>query len=259
MARLGYGLTPYGFAPYGLSLAGTNISISQAFAVDKRTVGVILTNDPLHQSVLGSGDAFNPATWSVVRNDSGFVFTIFEILYVGIAAVYLKLQEPLGQHLVDHTVESLTLKSAAGVAILPPTSADFDGLSERGQLLPGPSGDVDLKNSPPGVLEITAAGAYAIIFDEEVIKKTILRRVNASPGDFFWLPDFGVGLKVKSPVPGTELVKLRAELRRQILADPQVVDAQVSLALDSRGILQINILARTVDSRTLQLQLPAQT
>mgnify|MGYP001205205386 CR=1 FL=1 len=75
-----------------------------------------------------------------------------------------------------------------------------------------------------------------------LLRKLIIRRLTTTPGDFFHLPKYGVGLKVKQPIPAGNLVRFRTLVERELLLEPDL--AQVAVAItQSSNILTIQVRA----------------
>ena len=101
-----WGLGTWGLGPWGglAGLGGGILSFVSAYATSTNTVLVQLAAPPLAQSAVGVGDALNPVTWSVVQDDTGFVFTVIAVLEVAPDMFELRTLEKLGSWLSTHTV-----------------------------------------------------------------------------------------------------------------------------------------------------------
>jgi len=67
------------------------------------------------------------------------------------------------------------------------------------------------------------------------LRKRIYRRVFTDPGAFSWLPEYGVGVKVKSLARAGRLQELAGLIAEQIKAEPDVVNAGVEVSVDRTG------------------------
>jgi hypothetical protein len=92
-----------------------------------------------------------------------------------------------------------------------------------------------------GTLQIDASGDYKTETGVALVRKLILRRLTSTPGDFFHLPDYGIGLNVKGRIPTSDLVKLKAEIERQVLLEPEVAQCEASLLLLPENVLQVQV------------------
>ena len=56
------------------------------------------------------------------------------------------------------------------------------------------------------------------------------------------MTDYGVGLRLKEPLPIADMPKLKALIRLQLLREPEIASLDVGLTLTSEGILRINLI-----------------
>lgn len=84
-------------------------------------------------------------------------------------------------------------------------------------------------------------------FDEnpDLLKKLILRRLITSPGSFFHLPNYGLGLQVKRPFSIQDLPVLKAQIEEQVKLEPEVDTVTSSLTMTNTGVLQILLQVTT--------------
>ena len=81
-----------------------------------------------------------------------------------------------------------------------------------------------------GTLQIEPGGDYASETGVPFLKKLILRRLVSKPGDFFHLPNYGVGLREKEPLPTNDLRKLAKQIEMQVLMEPEVATVKATLS-----------------------------
>lgn len=239
---------------YGAGSAGVGTSLQAAVALSTRMVKVTLSSEPLHSSNFTAGDALNPQTWTVQRGDTLAFLHVVSVTPMSPLVYGVLTLEEFGDVTVLHTISSASLLSVGGVLLSPPKSASFYGLldeneaTQAARLAKQRVTSRDLSNaqvpsSMPsfsgGTLIINATGDYDNVSGKALVQKLVLRRLISRPGDFFHLPKYGIGLRDKEPIPAGNLGKLRAEIQRQILLEPEVADATVSLELASTGILTI--------------------
>lgn len=252
----------WGIVPWGLGLWGAlppDLSIVSAVARSTRTVRVTLTTPPRAAAPTGAGDALNPATWTVTRLDTLAAFTVVGVLPVLGSDVDFDVQvlESFASILVLHEVASTTLVRAVdGALILAPTSATFQGVIDAAVETSTAVAasrryiTTDLDNPPTprnpvgGVLVMTSGGDYSSMTGAPLVKKLIIRRVATRVGEFFHLPQYGIGINVKEPLPASDLVRLKTEIERQALLEPEVAEVSAGLVLSPNNILTINIRAR---------------
>ena len=80
----------------------------------------------------------------------------------------------------------------------------------------------------------------------EALKKRVIRRLITAPGEFYHLPDYGVGIDVKKQFNATRLTRLQAEIIRQLREEEDIDELAVNLANPSPGVLVVEVRARTV-------------
>ena len=239
---------------YGAAALGLGTSILSARALSTRMVEVTLSGEPLHSSNFVPGDALNPATWTVQRNDTlAFLHPVSVTPFSPLVYGVLTLEE-FADVSVLHSVSSNTLKDAAGYPLKPPTKASFYGLLDENEVsqaarlakqrvtsrdLSNPQVPASMPSFMGGTLLIGSSGDYINVSGKALVHKLIVRRLITRPGDFFHLPKYGIGLRDKEPIPAGNLGKLRAEIERQIRLEPEVADVSVTLTLASNGVLTI--------------------
>ena len=255
---LGWGLDPYGLTSYGSKLAGVGIGFQSAVALTTNSVRVVLTDAAMHVSPAGIGDALNPNTWMVQRFDTMAFIAVVEVQVVNPSTYILITLEALGPASAVHRVSSVSLLDTGGGLLIPPRHADFLGIiaedlssadlsaAQRGvtsiDIANPPTASVELEGLG-GTLVVNAGGDYETVTGAEYVRKLIMRRLVSAPGDFFHLPDYGVGLRVKEPVPGGDLIKLKAEVERQAKLEREVEDAYASITMDA-NMLTIQLRAK---------------
>jgi hypothetical protein len=248
-----WGLGTWGLGPWGglAGLGGGILSFVSAYATSTNTVLVQLAAPPLAQSAVGVGDALNPVTWSVVQDDTGFVFTVIAVLEVAPDMFELRTLEKLGSWLSTHTVSSTTLVDGGGNPIVPPTAANFAGVQASVQPFSDAGvTDFDIANpqvpntGTPANIPTTAAGD----FDEEagaaLAEKLIIRAITTSTGSFFHLPKYGFGFAKGQNVTSSNLPTIKAQILLLVQAIPVVSSAVVGLNFDNTsGILTVTVTA----------------
>ena len=257
MTALGWGLDRYALDPYGSTQLGVGINLVHAVAVSTHDLQLTLSGVPLHASTAVSGDALNPSTWLVQNLSTGAFLHVVAISPVTTTVYSLKTFEKFGSVKVQHRVSSTTLRDTFGQLLVPPTSADFAGItaeedvSQETRAANQKLAARDLANSqtpqsPAGVLRINSDGDYINVTGVDLVRKLIFRRLMTKPGDFFHLPNYGAALvNSKEPMPvGGDLIKLKATIESQVLLEPEVSEAKATLSLDTQGILTVTVLAK---------------
>lgn len=252
----GWGQQQWGIDAWGG--VGASLTITKAVAVDTHTVRVTLSREPKHDSRAAAGDATNPATWTVSRLDTGALHTV---LGVELAAAPLGwdvfVLEAFAGHLVTHRIQSTTLQALNGVPISAPNSAGFLGVlsisasAQDGNLADRGLRAVDLAN-PPGATETNVGGTlqvvggdYASVAGTQLLKKLIYRRLFTRKRGFFHLPNYGLGLKVKEPLPAADVVLLRKLIERDVALEPEVESVRVEVEfLEAENAVVIRLQVR---------------
>lgn len=258
--------------PNGLIVArsGTTLSMASALPVSTKSVRVSLTAIPLAQSVIGQGDALNPATWYVTRLDTGQRYTTIAVQQVDPQTFDVVIAERFGSTLVTHEVAADALVDVYGQSISAPTVLQFMGVVADTSNTPDAIAaaqryvPTDIANPPfpkagglGGTRIITAAGDFQSSSGNELVKKLVIRRLTTTPGGFFHLPDYGAGLKVKEPVVASQLPALKKRLTAQILLEPDIEACDISVSLDSNGVLTVAGSVTTIYGATVPINVDA--
>ena len=254
---VGWGLDDKGLIPYGDAASGIGVSIRKASAITTREVDVTVSNFVQDNSPYLAGDALNPATWTVQRLDSNEFLHVVAVQQIGTFTYRLLTLEEFGPVTVNHRASSSTLKDASGALIVTPRNADFLGLLDEDKtsitqrLATSNNAVQDIANPQfptpnwfAGTLQLNAAGDYKLESGAQLVRKLILRRLISTPGDFFHLPGYGIGIRVKEPIPASNLGALKAEIEQQCLQEREIETVKASVTLSSTGILTVTIRAR---------------
>ena len=89
-------------------------------------------------------------------------------------------------------------------------------------------------------------GDYLLEEGENLVRKLIIRRLITRPGEFFHLPDYGIGLRIKEPLPG-QIASLKKQIEQQAELEPEVESAVASLSF-SNSILIIQLRVRLLQT-----------
>ena len=241
----GWGIDDEGILPYGDAAASIGIALVKARARSTREVDVTVSNLAQDNSPFSPGDALNPSTWSVQRLDSSAFLSVVNVEQVGTYTYRLLCLEEFGPVSVVHRVNSTTLKDLSGNLIQTPKNADFLGLLEdtkidfSSRLAKQKVRSRDIANSQvpgfsvfAGTLQIGGDGDYKTVTGTELTRKLVIRRLITRPGDFFHLPNYGIGLRMKEPLPTSDLPKLKKAIEQQCLQEQEVQAAKATLTLD---------------------------
>lgn len=260
-----FGTKPFGTSSFGGSADG--IGIALAWPTSTNSVHVRLTSEPKHGSGYVAGDALNPSTWSLIRVDTGAIFTILGVRDVDPPLDYeIVTLEPLADWTRTHRVASSVLLSASGVLITAPSHFDFPGTID-GELAtaevrtsgrrfttkdlsnpPNPVGS----NSVAGHLVIGSNGDYQLDQGAAFVRKLLLRRLVTRKGAFYHLPNYGVGLLVKEPIPSS-MLSLKRDIESQMLEEPDVERVEANISLQSGNVLVVQLRAMTKNGQEVSL------
>jgi len=251
MVTAGWGILPWGRGAWGS--ADMDLHIVSALATGPNTVEVTLSMEPMHVTGFSIGDALDPRTWFIMRADTSTSFTILAVREVSSTVFELRVLEPFGSWRVSHRVQSNTLQSVGGFTIIAPRYADFLGVEAEDRVSGLPVNrqyrQRDIANPPTpkgldnigGTLIITSGGDYANEEGAALVRKLVIRELFTNPGEFFWLPTWGIGVAEKIPLPASDMVLLKTTIERQIKRNPEVEGATASLNLASDGTLTIKL------------------
>lgn len=246
----GWGRQPYGVSAYGASVAGS-VSVRRALAVSTRQVDVELTGAVRDNSPFFDGDALNPGTWQVRRLDTGADLTVVAVEQVAANTYRVLVLEELGPASVQHSVSSGTLLDGAGSLIASPRQALFLGVLDEDKasvatvLASRRVAARDLANPQEvGTLQVDAGGDLETVTGPELVRKLILRRLMTTPGDFFHLPEYGLGARLKEPLRLSDVPRFKAEVERQVLEEPEVEQVRATVTLSAQGVLSVVVRAR---------------
>lgn len=229
---MSWGSGPWGFTPWG----GSG-EVDECYATSTNDVFVRATRPLLVRSTVLVGDATNPLSWKIVRIDTNELVAIASVAVLSPTDFLIRTQAALPRYGVELELSSSAL-DAAGNPLGTKTAA-FIGVTEEALSTPAiaaagkTSTPRDLMNhpvpaSPSGTL-VVQGGDYATETGAELLRKLVLRRLTARPGDFYHLRAYGVGLRAKQPIPAGDLATLQTAIKQQILQEPDVQSVRVSL------------------------------
>jgi hypothetical protein len=262
----GYGVSEWGTSSFGGLSA--SLGVVNAFALTTHEVVVELSKPPLDVSGFITGDVSNPRSWLVTVPETGQILDVagvapYERPLRWVIRTLQRLPESTGVARVSITGRPIAsaLRDASHAIGIEPLFFDFAGVTEFSISTPQQRantrsrGGRDLRNIPAPTVSDTSLGGtlsivggdYALMDGADLIKKLITRRLTTTPGEFFHLPNYGVGLAVKQPLPGGGIARLKKRIEQQVLLEPDIGSASVSIS-QSSSVLTITI--RVVMSST---------
>lgn len=225
--------------------------------VSSNHMRVYFSEEPRHASPLGPTDVQNRLNWVIsVLSGSGTTPIVEDVENVQ--------KNPLpfatGAWSVDLVVDRKILAPTTYLVVASAAIVAANGTD----LLGSPPND---RGSAPGIMAIpprqtpqlsSSAGGIDFFYDffkgtyqtdgkndvtvhagNEYLKKRILRRLISSPGGFFHLSNYGVGLRSKELFDASGLGKIRQRVLDQVLQEDDVQDVQVSVASPAAGELLV--------------------
>ncbi len=106
-------------------------------------------------------------------------------------------------------------------------------------------------------INATSDGDWDTQTGVEQVKKKILRRLTTKPGGFFHIPNFGIAIPSKTLLLPSKVLKMQKDVKRQILQEPGVTDANVSITSDNNGNLfasgTVSVKTQTFELGVIQL------
>lgn len=255
---MGWGTGLWGTGAWGFGIVA-ELSMLRAYATSTRSVRVVLSRS------VSPATAENSTLWTVTKaDDSTLLVEAAMIINLG-DEVELFLMSPLPAYPEELTVDAPLITDIMGVLIGATHSATFTGVLYQ---TPQQSAQiVDLANSPfgteaytAGTINVGTGNDYVEDSGSEFLRKLIMRRLMTSRGEFFHLPNYGIGLTVKEPLGTTDLVKLKKEIETQVLCEPEFDTAVASISLATNGVLTVAvraILTKTQQPVTTTFDIPA--
>jgi hypothetical protein len=246
-----WGSGAWGTSSFG-GISANPIAVEYAYAISTNELVVVLTKPPLDRSGFLTGDVRNTSSWEVSVPATGALLNVFGVAqYNGDLQWLVRTKEKFALSTGTMRVTIVGLKDAGGSLAGLPDSADFEGVTEVNTATPTAlaafrrSGGRDLANVSSQTISDTnvsgtfvmKGGDYALMEGEALLKKLMIRRLITTPGEFFHLPKYGAGLKVKQPIPAGDLVKLKANIERQLMRERDVASVVVGLQQSTNTLI----------------------
>lgn len=251
---------------WGASGAGftTPYTVDQAYAPASNQVLVVMSKPVQFFSPLTPGDASDLRNWTLTlestgapvdiaavqlgANTSTLIFTIF-----GDWPVMPQTYRITAANLIAADLTPLSDPKFALFTSLPiAQSADTTVLTDVYNAQSDP-------NTIGGALTVTQSGDYQLESGLVLLKKLITRRITTAEDEFYHLAGqgYGSGVPAKEFYTDADLVLLRSVIERQVLLEPEVESASVTLALGSDHVLTVSLKAKLrVTGQTLEFSTP---
>jgi hypothetical protein len=278
------GMTPTGGAtvypsvlPYSVGSPPTPLPafrILYATPLDSNTIRVFFSSEPRNSSPLGENDVQLRTNWSISILSGGGTIPVVEkvenVIFnpqVGEPdawSVDLRLDRRILVKTEYLTVGNSAIESALGQSL---PSAPYDRGDHPGITTPrtrkklkqvAVATGVDFRYSTfDAVYILDSRSDIDVHAGTEVVKKRIIRRIISSPGGFYHLPTYGVGLRAKGPFNSTRVGQIEAKIREQILEEDDVEEVEVRVTVPEPSTLLIRIRAKTSQSQRFELMIEA--
>lgn len=248
-----YGTGGWGDTEYGVG-SPSDLYVVRADASSERTVVVEMSEDVVATTPIAVGDALNPASWTVEELDSSLaVVRTFMVLAVKIYLADTKFElytlEKFARYPVTHRVTINNLRAQSGTPIGVPTNALFPGVIAGRQTADALQNVRDIRNAPfmdatavGGTMTHGASGDYETEGGVALIKKMVIRRLVSEPNGFFHLPStFGLGLQLKEPLLVRDMGRLKTDVERQTVQEPEVDTARARVNLLPSGTVYVTV------------------
>jgi len=252
----GYGAEAYG-DPYG---AGGPLSLVFAVAVKGQTVRAVFNEEPAHFSPAGPTDGLNPSNYYIdivigqgtvpnvigvnpepLRNPAAGVHGADEWGF----DVYLDHPVALG---VRYRINGRRIQSRAGMGLGFTYGAIFTGIVAPATSRPRArrAGYDDLASAGlGGAFRFDDSGDVGVVTGIDGLRMRVVRRCTTVLDSFSFLRGYGTPLRLKWPISVANLAVIQADLRKQILREPEVEACAVATSLvPLPGILTVNIQVR---------------
>lgn len=267
---MSWGITPWGLGPWGGGVAGTFYVVS-ATPMNANTVRVLFSLPPKEMHDRIADDGLNPSNYDVTVTSGPSGAWAPRAVCVRPATLPAVLPEAVDLTLDRtmpgimtgvETVLRVTVTNVLSVGGDPLVGANYVPLrSLNGVVRETPdrlaeTAGTDFScpptpNSPAGgTFRVDDDGDYMMDTGTNLTKKLVMRRITTSKGGFFHLPNYGLGMDEKGLAAAWKMNMWRNDARRQILAEPGVAEADVSVSY-SNGIFTANVKVRTQQGLTL--------
>jgi len=231
------------------------ITLISAAAQDTNRVRVVTSSEPKHSGRSIQGDALNPRTWRVIRDDTGDDLLVGAVAMVNVTTFDLLVEQAFGGVTVLHFVTTATLLAIDNTPMTDASWAQFLGIVAATRA-GAQGGSVDLLNATVpasdrvgGTFKVVS-GDYARQSGADLYTKMVLRRLLSRKGGFYHLRDYGLGLVLKEPMPIGSIARLKTEIERQVRLEPETVDVRASIVISGEGIELITIQSRIQSQST---------
>lgn len=267
-------MSVYGDGTFGASPFGSGVlpfRVLGATPLNSNTLRVFLSDEPRHRSRLSSDDALNRLNWTLEVVSGPGDLPSLETPENALAqpdlisgepdawSVDLRLDRRLLLSTVYRVIGSEALRSLAGDLLAPDPE---DRATCPGIMVPRPRRPPRTSRAAIGVdlfydtfraaWRVDGRGDIDVHAGDDARRKRIIRCLISGKGRFKHLPSYGLGLRAKDPFTTTDVAKLRADARAQILEEDDIADAAVDVQTFPNGLI-VKVRARPVAGTEIAL------
>ena len=265
----GAGSGAAGSMPFGSAVLGSALGICGATPITANQIKVNIQGDIGIPNPCDPNDPTNKGTWQLIPLNPGIcVRLIQKVEFIEPDCIIITFDGPLcgGEpYLIKSSIAQLGCDTAAFTGIgVSPSAQESDVRSDDGFIrdIANPQLPKDALMSGAflalGTYEITDTGDLAQDGGVSSLRKRIFRRVSTTVDQFFHLPGYGTDLEVKTLLRPDRLVRLQEKLRVQILREPEVSAASVSISrvVGAPNTITVSIRAQTASGQPVDLAVP---
>lgn len=264
------GSTPGGFGrelfgdPFG---GGGPLTVVRARAVAGQVVRVVFNEEPVHRSASGITDALNPRNYLLTVPGGNAVAPIAvgvdPGMIVGPAVAVGNGTAPgaadergfdvhTDRPLIVGVVYNIAVKGLlplTGGGLGTPANANFGGIVKLLATSQPPKKTelVDVFNdiTGTGAWKVDDSGDLAIQSGLDGFRKRVLRRLMTPKNAFAFLPNYGVGIRLKQPASVPQVAAFKTDAVQQILLEPEAASVDASANIDAFGVFTLSLLIQT--------------
>jgi hypothetical protein len=263
-----YGISAFGTGAFGIAAALGVFEIEDVFAVSDQAVRFTTTYPCADLAETKAGSVFNPGSYTITNLITGEQQVVLGVAMVegssmrqfDIALLQKMPAYPGKVRVLFGDILDDTLRVLGGARTF-----DIEGCATLAKKFSRRQDPSDIRSVPNsnneigGILRFTAGGDLDVESGTALLKKIIIRRLTTAQGEFAHLRNrlFGLGLQPKEVLRITDLVELRNAVEREVLSEPDVASAVVSVSQSTQdGVLSITISAtRRVTGETMNFDI----
>lgn len=264
---MGWGSGGWGSVPWGAAFgAGPSIRlaiVSGRNSIDVEWSAAVKAFDPTT-----ANDSLNPANWFLSAVDPTTALIPF-VQYVEVAATDADGGATTIRIFFDADLDDgATYNIVANPAIVASDGVTAIGSPNSYDVIVPTLGFVPVINTIPRELRTdwkSTTGAKAVSgtirWDETgdlanesgitYLRKRIMRRMSTLRGAFFHLPNYGAGRRLKTLITPSDLANYEAEAKAQVLLEPDVIDAVVTVDRLAPNIARTTIRPTNIQGELL--------